>query len=593
MHTALVLILAGVLIPSSPLFQDHSLNAIGAQMVWFNIVAVSLCVFAAALCLTRWSSPPTRLLGLFLIAFSVYQFGAIAGYAPTRHQFVVVSASTWFAIPLCFVLWTRATLYIVAATPSDDAPGRSLSAVLMERWQRLPGWHHARRRESSILPLELLAVWLPAAVFIVLGPIPDLLYSYSGRSDTWRGWQFDPHLGFVLMGIWGFLIGSACSALLFASWRRRAPHLLPGIYERARWAPRATTVLTFFVLFGFASSLGLWPESVLDLLIAICAVPYALLAIDADSYRETGAAYSSFRQRLLAAALWCGMTLAIVAIAEPSGNPIARGFFAVLVAAILPVGLFLSRTLIASDNTKIEPPPLIVSGEHVAAELSAPLTAPVSARLSPDVLDRTSRMLREIDARDLKALIGGLPGPSGRKRNELRDPRADPRLRVFVRDFPALDCSRAWEVRMMRLNKLIYETARPRVGYDVGVNKDDPGRWRALAAYCLLRLDPGDSLIGRAEHEERLRLRVWLKGERAGLSFYDDLERMDEQVLRTTFRDLAGEETAQRRKKVLERALDATLKQVIAHWQARAEHVLGDLSQAAVDTNLIFEYFAD
>jgi hypothetical protein len=287
------------------------------------------------------------------------------------------------------------------------------------------------------------------------------------------------------------------------------------------------------------------------------------------------------------------MTLAIVAVVEPGGNPITRGLFAALVAAVLPVGLFLSRTLIAGDYTKSEPSTLIESGEYVAAELCAPLTAPVSACLSPDVLDRTSRMLREIDAHDLKTLVGGLPGPSGRRRNELRDPRADPRLRVFVRDFPALDCSHAWEVRMMRLNKLIYETARPRVGYDVGANRDDPGRWRALAAYCLLRLDPGDSLIGRAEHEERLRLRVWLKGERAGLSFYDNLERMDEQALRATFRDLAGEETAQRRKKVLERALDATLKQVIAHWQARAEHALGERSPATVDTNLMLEYFAD
>ena len=146
---------------------------------------------------------------------------------------------------------------------------------------------------------------------------------------------------------------------------------------------------------------------------------------------------------------------------------------------------------------------------------------------------------------------------------------------------------------MMRLNKLIYETARPRVGYDVGANKDDPGRWRALAAYCLLRLDPGDPLIGRFEREERLRLRAWLKGERARLSFYDDLEQMDEQALRTTFRDLAGEEAAQRRKKVLERSLDATLKQVIAHWQARAEHALGERLPAAIDTSLLVEHFAD
>ena len=592
-HTVLLLFISGVLIFSSPLVRRDSLSAIGEQMVWFNIVAVSLCVFAAALCITRWSSPATRLLGLFLIAFSVYQFGAIAGYAPTRHQFVVVSSLTWFAIPLCFVLWTRATLYIVAATPSDDAPGRSLSAVLMERWQRLQSWHHARRRGSSILPLELFAVWLPAAVFIVLGPIPGLLYSYSGRSDAWRGWQFEPHLGFVLMGIWGLLIGSACSALLYASWRQRAPHLLPGIYERARWAPRATMVLTFFILFAFASALGLWPESVLDLCIAICAVPYALLAIDADSFGGTGAAYSSFRQRLLAAALWCGMTLAIVAIVEPAGNPITRGLFAALVAGILPVGLSLSRTLMASDDMKTEPSTLIESGEYVAAELCKSLTEPVSAYLSLDVLDRTRRMLREIDGHDLKTLIGGLPGPSGRKRNELHDPRADSRLRIFVRDFPALDCSHAWEVRMMRLNKLVYETTRSRIGYDVGANKDDPGRWRALAAYCLLRLDPGDSLIGRFEREERLRLRVWLKGERAGLSFYDDIEQMDEQALRTTFHNLAGEESAQRRKKVLERALDATLKQVIAHWEARAEHALGERLPDAVDTSLLVEHFAD
>jgi hypothetical protein len=592
-HAVLLVLFACVLIFSSSFVHHYSLNAIGGRMVWFNIVAISLCAFAAALCVTRWSSPPTRLLGFFLIAFTIYQFGAIASYAPTHHQFVVASALTWPAIPLCFVFWARATLCIVAATPSDDAPSRGLSALLVERWQRLQSWRRRRLTGRSSLPLELFAVWLPAAVFIVLGMIPGVLYSYNGRADAWRGWRVVPHLGFFLVSLWGFLIALACSALLFASWRRRATHLLPGIYERARWAPRATMGLTFFLLFAFASTLGLWPESVLDLLIAICAVPYALLAIEADSYRGTGAAYSSFRQRLLAAALWCGMTLAIVAVVEPSGDPIARGLFAALVGAVLPVGRFLSRTLTASDDTKPEPPILIESGECVAAELGASLTTPVSTRLDLGVLDRTRRMLREIDGHDLKTLIGGLPGPSGRKRSELRDPRADPRLRVFVRDFPALDCSHAWEVRMMRLNKLIYETARPRAGYDVGVNKDDPGRWRALAAYCLLRLDPGDPLIGPFEREERLRLRIWLKGERARLSFYDDLEQMSEQALRTTFRDLAGEETAQRRKKVLERALDATLKQVIAHWEARAEHALGERLPAAIDTKLLVEHFAD
>lgn len=575
----LTLFVAAV-ISSSSFVHRYSLNAIGGQMVWLNIVAVTLCTFAATLCLTHQSSPPTRMLGIFLSAFAIYEIHSIANYAPTDHEHVVVSTLTWSAIPLCFVLWTRVTLTIVALTPTDDAPGRGLSASLVETWQRLQQRSQLLRFSFSIL--EPVAIWIPAALFLALGFVPGAIFTYGGKGEAWLGWQVEPQLGYFAMCLWGLLVAFACTALLFVSWQRRAPHVLSGVDERARWAPRATLGLTLFLFFACASTFGIWPVAVLDLFVAGCAVPYALLAIDADFYRDTGVAYASFRQRLLAAVLWCALTLAIVALVEPSGDPIVRGLIAAIIAAALPLSLFLGQTLLAVENPSIEAPALAESGECIAAELSAPLTAPVTACATPGVLEQTQRALDEIDAEGLKALIGGLTGPSGRKRSETRDPRSDSRLRAFVRDFPALDCSRAWEVRLMRLDKLVYETARPRVGYDVGVSRDDPGRWRALAAYCLLRLDPSDPSIDGFAREERLRLRAWLKGERTGLSFYDDLEQMDEHALRIALRGLTGEETAQRRKKVLERALDATLKQVIEHWRARAEHALGEWSPAVL-----------
>ena len=196
---------AAALIFTSSFFHRYSLDAIGEQMAWFSIVGVSLCAFAAALCVTHWSSLPTRLLGLFLIAFTIYQLGAIAHYAPTHHQFVVFTVLTWPAIPLCFVLWTRATLCIVAATPSDDAPSRGPSVLLVERWQRLQSWRRRRLPGHPSRPLELFAVWLPAAVFVVLGLIPGVLYSFDGRADAWRGWRVVPHLAFFLMCVWGLL----------------------------------------------------------------------------------------------------------------------------------------------------------------------------------------------------------------------------------------------------------------------------------------------------------------------------------------------------------------------------------------------------
>ena len=588
-HATLLALFACAVIGLSSPVRDHLSSGIAEQMVWLNITAVTFCTFAAALCLTHWSSPPTRLLGFFLGAFTVYQFDTISNFVPDHHEYVVVSYLTWPAIVLCFVFWARATLTIVAATPTDDAPGRGLSASLLERWQRLQ--HLSEHFHTRSFPLlESVTVWMPATVFIALGFVPGLLFSYGTRQEAWHGWRFEPRFGFFVLAFWGFLVAVTCMALLFACWQRRAPHVLPGVDERARWAPRAALGLTFFLLFGLASALGIWPISIFDLFIACCAVPYALLAIDADSFRDVGATYSSFRQRVLAAALWCGLTLAIVAIVELNRDPIVRGLFAATVAAVLPVGLFLGRALVAAESPMIETPTRVEGGERIGQELSAPTTAPVALGLSLDGLERTLRMLREIDGDDLKTLIGGLSGPSGRKRNELRDPRADPRLRGFVRDFPALDSSRAWEVRLMRLNKLVYETARPRIGYDAGPAKDDPGRWRTLAAYCLLRLDPAEPLVGRFEREERLRLRVWLKGERAGLSFYDDLERMDEASLRSTFRDLAGEETAQRRKKTLDRALNATLRQVLEHWKARAEHALGERLRGADGAGLQIDH---
>jgi hypothetical protein len=574
-HAVALTLLAAAIIGSGSFFARHLLNSVGGQIVWLNMIAVTLCAFAAALCLTRWSSPPTRVLGLFLCAFTVYQFDSIANYAPTHHEFVVVSTLTWPAIPLCFVLWTRAALRIVALTPTDDAPGRGLSASLVEMWQ-LVQRRPRRLRASSLSILEPVAIWIPATLFLALGFVPGVLFTYGGKGEAWRGWRFEPRLGFFVMCVWGVLVALGCTALLFASWRRRAPYLLSGVDERARWAPRATMGLALFLFFAFFSTLGTWPVAVFDLLIAGCAMLYALLAIDADSYGDMGAAYASFRQRLLAATLWCGMTLAIVALTEPSGDPLVRGLLAAIVATVLPLGMFLGQELRVVESRTIEGLAPAEGGESIAAELSAPLTAPVVVRARLGALERTVQVLEEIDSEDLKALIGGLAGPSGRRRSEVRDPRSDARLRAFVRDFPALDCSRSWEVRLMRLNKLVYETARPRIGFDVGISKDDPGRWRALAAYCLLRLDPGDRSIDQLAREERLRLRVWLKGERTGLSFYDDLEQLNEQGLRVALHGLAGEETAQRRKKVLERALDATLKQVIAHWSARAEHALGE-----------------
>ena len=52
-HAVLLVLFACVLIFSSSFVHHYSLNAIGGRMVWFNIVAISLCAFAAALCVTR------------------------------------------------------------------------------------------------------------------------------------------------------------------------------------------------------------------------------------------------------------------------------------------------------------------------------------------------------------------------------------------------------------------------------------------------------------------------------------------------------------------------------------------------------------
>ena len=323
-HAIVVVLFVGATVFSGTFTHGYSLNAIGARMAWLNIAAIAFCSFAATLCATRWRSPPTRLLALFLGVFTIYQFGAIASYTPTHHIFAVTSALTWPAIPLCFVFWARVTLHIAAATPTDDAPGRGFSASLVDRWQRL--LRQPRRLPNlSISPLEPIVVWAPAAAFVVLGLMPGVLASYGGRQKAWRGWSYESHLGFVLFAAWGLLIACACAVLLFAIWRRRAPSILPGVYERARWAPRGAAVLALFLFFAFASTLGFWPEPVYDFLIAVCAVPYALLAIDADSYRDTGATYSSFRQRLLAGGAGAGSRSRSWRSSSPKATRSCRG----------------------------------------------------------------------------------------------------------------------------------------------------------------------------------------------------------------------------------------------------------------------------
>ena len=432
-------------------------SQLGYNSAWFGIAAIVLCSFSSAVCATRWRSLNTLLLAFFFADLTIYMINVVGTY-DSGGTYGIVSRITGPTIPLAFPLWFRFSLQVIEDTPhSDEAQG--FARTTMSVLERITHWQRFFGRVSLA---EILFVWLPGVLFAVLELVPGLVYSNRGPipGQEWRGyWTFHVTSVYWVMGAWAVCVMGLSAFLLLASWRARGAGLLPGAAERARWAPwLIISTFTLTVLTAASATAGTWPEPAIDFLIAIFFVAFALIVIDADAYRDAGQTFSSLRTRLLATIIWCVLAFALVALTH--GSYLRYGVTAALLGAGLPLVSFAARD-INGNSARRETNgggADIERAERLTALLITPFNEPPQGVRVSDSLRRTSEMLETFSGADLRKLIGSLPSERGRG-NEFGDPRSEPRLARFVASFPPLGGAGVWELRLMQLARLIYQTA--------------------------------------------------------------------------------------------------------------------------------------
>ena len=276
------------------------------------------------------------------------------------------------------------------------------------------------------------------------------------------------------------------------------PGLPPGIAELVRWAPRLVTsgiVLTAALMAAVAT--GVWPEPLLDLMAAVFFFAFALVAIDADAYRDADRAFSSIHSRAISSAIWLAIAMSTIVLLP--GTALEHGFMAVVFGAAFPLVPLAAKGLHGAPAAESRDEVVDRESAGALSELLAhSLDDPIDTALQPEALRRSREVITSLNGGDLRKLIGSLPSERGRG-NEFGDPRAEPRLARFVASFPPLGGAGVWELRLMQLARLIYQTAEAHDAFELNTRPEDPSRWRILACYCLERLgqvarDPDERL---------------------------------------------------------------------------------------------------
>lgn len=544
-----------------------------------------------------------RSLALALAALTVAILNVLSRYIADAKTAQVVAAVTWSAIPASVVLWANAA-YLAAGTIEPARASQSQSRLFGILRGPLDSFERNQPR-GRILVL--------GSAFAVAGVIPGVLWTSTANSSaSWRGHDFTPgwHWLYGLYAAWVLLVLVLASLRLTTAYFRREPGP-PSAERRAWYFARASVAVVLMVALLGLSSLGLLAAPLIDLALAIYALVFVLLVLDANAEPHQRVVRLSLPRRIVASVFVISVAIGLPAILDLV--PFRAGLLAAALGGGLPLLRPLWTGLYGAPRVRIHhergqrpdswsPAALPVDDEDreslfsllAAAEGSSdvaprpiPMTVLLECRARLELLDRSiedawhgpapkqpvKHPIRKLVASKGAPEMKGAPGR----------PRALPKhLRLFIETFPALVGDN--DARRTLIVELLRDTAENLLG-----SEDDPRfptdpqfAMSTLVAECVLRLpERGDS--DRRLKEMR---RLWVRGQLDEWTQHPTQDQLDTAEL--VERSAARRKAERARQSVLAERVGRAGDGLIDAWRRRIENALREAHHRTPQADVAF-----
>lgn len=319
---------------------------------WFGVAALATTAFATAYAASEQPPPialnerrppvlrnlgGARVLALSLLCLSISFFKSLSGFMTDPAGARLGAAVTWWGIPVALCFWVLAA---VAFARETEQAGTGVPAAPQRRW----GWL-VFLRSSRLVRVSAYAILFSGTVaFVVLGSIPGLIWTTTEGAPGWQGPITEPaSICLLAFFFWAAALGATAWVYLAHAFRTR-PAALPYAELRRSWyAVWAAGALVIVIgLFGLATQ-GWLAEPLLELVLALYALVFVLMIVDASAATRRRRVKSSLARRAIAASGTIGFAVAVPMILGLP--PLRAGLIAGLVAGAIPLAPTAFRAL--------------------------------------------------------------------------------------------------------------------------------------------------------------------------------------------------------------------------------------------------------
>ncbi len=329
-----------------------------------GVAALAVAGFAAAYAATE-ARPPLvrndrrrpvlrqlggpRVLAVALVFVCVFFLKGLGSYAGGPGSARVAEMATWWGIPCAVCCWTLAALTIARET---EQSGTGKPAAPERAWS----WLWALRDRRSVQVFAYAFLFGGTVAFSVAGTIPGLLWDTTTDQAAWRGYVNAPvsswYIAFLL---WAASVLIVAWLYLLQAFRARPGGLPHAELRRAWYAVWTSAALAVLVGLYLLADQGVLSELVLDFVLALYALFFVLMLVDASAAARHRRVKSSLARRATAASCVIIFALAVTSVLHLS--TIRAGMLALCIAVVVPLVPVAVRALYGIERLPPEPTP--------------------------------------------------------------------------------------------------------------------------------------------------------------------------------------------------------------------------------------------
>jgi hypothetical protein len=289
-----VLVLVALNRFTAPTFLAWLQREVGFE--WAGVAALTAVCFAGGYAAAQ-RDRALRTVAVALLFVAIYLLDVVGTYVSDPRGALHINQLTWWAVPFALTAWLQAAWVIATKVVSDDA-AVAASPSIRDLW-RAPWW---------------IAVVALAAAIAAVATIPGIFFSAARRGEypSWLGYNVHAHWWYWAAAGWAAipLLGSV--VLLKRAWRNRPTDIARHVAQHGWYALTTSYLLAAVAALLFTSALRIWPEAVMDLLLAGYIVWFVILLAEASRIREPRRR-SSVARRSVGAAAVIGVVMSVVA----------------------------------------------------------------------------------------------------------------------------------------------------------------------------------------------------------------------------------------------------------------------------------------